>query len=253
MATLRSTIFAVIFYSWSALLSPLYLPLMLGTRRFFWRCCLSWCRSCMGLIRLLLGISYEVRGREHIEGGPFIIASKHQSAWDTLVYNAILLDCAYVVKRELLWFPFFGWFLWRVGMIGIDRKGGASALKHLVADCKHRLAAGRSVIIFPQGTRTTPGASAPYLPGIAALYTQCNVAVVPAALNSGLFWPRRTFIKYPGRIVVEFQPPIEPGLPRREFAARLEESIETATRKIEGEAQSKYRLPTPQAEKPATD
>lgn len=243
MIALRSTVFALIFYLWSIFLSPIYLPLMLGSRRFFWRCCLSWCRSCIAIIRTVAGIDYEVRGREHIQGGPFIIASKHQSAWDTLVYNAIVLDCAYVVKRELLWFPFFGWFLWRVGMVGIDRSGGASALKRLVADCKARLAAGRSVIIFPQGTRTAPGIEKPYLPGVAALYTQCNVPVVPAALNSGVFWPRRTFLKFPGKIIVEFLPPIEPGLPRRAFAAQLQDSIEAATTKIEAEAVEKFGLP----------
>lgn len=236
MIALRSTFFAVIFYLWSALLSPLYLPLMLTSRRIFWRCCLSWCRSCMFLIRAVLGIDYEVRGLENIGKGPVIIASKHQSAWDTLVYNAILLDCAYVVKRELLWFPFFGWFLWRVGMVGIDRSGGAGAIKKLVADCRERLNAGRSIIIFPQGTRTAPGVEMPYLPGVAALYSQCKTPVVPTALNSGIFWPRRTFLKFPGTIIVEFLPRIEPGLPRREFSALLETQIETASRRLESEA-----------------
>lgn len=243
MIALRSTVFAVFFYIWSALLSPLYLPLMLGSRRFFWRCCLSWCRSCIWVIRKIMGIEFEIRGRENLPtDGTFIIASKHQSAWDTLIYNVIVLDCAYVVKRELFWFPFFGWFLWRVGMIGIDRKGGANTLKQLVASCKARLASGRSIIIFPQGTRTAPGVKKPYLPGVAALYTQCNVPVVPTALNSGIFWPRRTFLKYPGTVIVEFLPPIQPGMPRREFAAQLEQTIETATTQIEEEARSTFGI-----------
>ena len=125
-------------------------------------------------------------------------------------------------------------------MIGIDRKGGASTLKRLVASCKARLDAGRSIIIFPQGTRTTPGARNPYLPGVAALYTQCNVPVVPTALNSGMFWPRRTFLKHPGTVVIEFLPVIEPGLRRREFSTLLEESIEPATTRIEEEARQKF-------------
>ena len=111
MIVLRSSVFAIFFYLWSACLSPFYLPLMLGTRRFFWRCCLSWCRNCIWVIRKVMAIEYEFRGLEHLpKDGPFIVASKHQSAWDTLIYNIIILDCAYVVKRELLWFPFFGWF-----------------------------------------------------------------------------------------------------------------------------------------------
>ena len=125
-------------------------------------------------------------------------------------------------------------------MIGIDRSGGATALKKLVADCKEKLASRRTIIIFPQGTRTPPGAERPYLPGTAALYTQCKVPVVPTALNSGVFWPRRTFVKRPGTVVVEFLPPIAPGLNRREFSARLEAEIESATTRIEQEAYSKY-------------
>lgn len=239
MTLFRSFVFAVFFYSWAALLSPIYLPLMLGTRRFFWRCCLSWCRSCIWVIRKVMGIEYEIRGREHLpDGGPFIVASKHQSAWDTLIYNIIILDCAYVVKRELFWFPFFGWFLWRVGMIGIDRQGGASTIKFLVAACKQRLSEGRTVVIFPQGTRTPPGMTAPYLPGVSALYTQCDVPIVPAALNSGLFWPRRTLIKQPGKIIVEFLPAIGPGQPRRAFAAALEAAIEPATGRLEAEGRA---------------
>ncbi len=240
MALFRSGIFALVFYTWAIVMSPFYLPLMLGSRLFFWQCCLLWCRSCIWLIKTLLGINYEIRGLEHLSGKPVIIASKHQSAWETLVFNTIILDCAYVVKRELLWFPFFGWFLSRLGMIGIDRSGGAFALKRLVADCKERLESGRSIIIFPQGTRTPPGAKQPYLPGTAALYTQCKVPVVPTALNSGIFWPRRTFLKRPGTVTLEFLPPIVPGMERREFSKHLEAEIETATNRIEREAYEKF-------------
>ena len=239
MIVLRSSVFAIFFYLWSACLSPFYLPLMLGTRRFFWRCCLSWCRNCIWVIRKVMAIEYEFRGLEHLpKDGPFIVASKHQSAWDTLIYNIIILDCAYVVKRELLWFPFFGWFLWRVGMIGIDREGGASTIKYLISACKQRLSQGRSIIIFPQGTRTPPGATEPYLPGVSALYSHCNAPVVPAALNSGLFWPRRSFVKRSGKIIVEFLPAIEPGQPRRAFAAELEAAIEPVTARLEAEGRA---------------
>ena len=237
MRVLRSVVFAAVFYLWSSLLSPPYLPLMLLPRRYFWRCCLSWCRSCLSIIKWVGGIDYEVRGIENLPDGPVILASKHQSAWDTLIYNALVLDCAYVVKRELLRFPFFGWFLWRVGMIGVDREGGASVLKTLVAEARERLAAGRSIVVFPQGTRTPPGEDRPYLVGIAALYGKCDVPVVPIALNSGVYWPRRKFLKYPGTIVVEFLAPIEPGLDRREFMKILRERIEPAADKLCREAQ----------------
>ena len=161
MIALRSVLFAIAFYAWSGILSPFYLPLMLAPRRLFWRCCLSWCRSCIAIVHRVAGIGYEIRGLENIPPGRVILASKHQSAWDTLIFNAVVLDCAYVVKRELFKFPFFGWFLWRVGMVGVDRAGGASSLKRLIADCQACLAGGRAIVIFPQGTRTPPGAKRP--------------------------------------------------------------------------------------------
>ncbi len=242
MHTVRSIVFAILFYGWSALLSPLYVPLMLLPRRGFWFMCWIWVNTCMWIVKVTVGIRCETRGEEHLPEGAFILASKHQSAWDTLIYNVIFKDCAYVLKRELFWFPFFGWFLWRIGMIGIDRAGGASALKRMVRETQEWLTQGRKIIIFPQGTRTTPGAKRPYLPGVAALYGQCDVPVVPVALNSGMFWPRRRFVKRPGTIVLEFLPPIMPGLSRREFAAQLEERIEPATRRIESEAAAQYGI-----------
>ena len=247
MIFVRSVAFAVIFYGWSAFLSPLYLPFMLLPRRGFWFMAWMWVRSCLVLVECVAGIRCEVRGRENLPPGPFIIASKHQSAWDTLIYNKLFEDCAYVLKRELFWFPFFGWFLWRVGMVAIDRGGGAKALKSLVEQVRERLAAGRSIVIFPQGTRTRPGAERPYLPGVSALYARSGAPVVPVALNSGLFWPRRQFLKRPGTIVLEILPPIPPGLTRREFERVLRERIEPATRRLEAEAAARYGLEPPVA------
>lgn len=242
MSIVRSIVFAVLFYGWSTLLSPLYVPLMLLPRRGFWFMAWIWVHSCIAIANVTVGIRCVIRGAENLPDGAFIVASKHQSAWDTLIYNVVFKDCAYVLKRELFWFPFFGWFLWRVGMIGIDRAGGATALKRMVRETKERLAQGRKIIIFPQGTRTAPGLKRPYLPGVAALYGQCDVPVVPVALNSGMFWPRRKFVKRSGTIILEFLPPIMPGLSRREFVAQLEEQTEAATRKIEAEAADRYGI-----------
>ena len=244
---IRSTIFAVLFYGWSALLSPLYVPLMLLPRKWFWYLAWAWVRSCLQIVRYVAGIRCEVRGRENLPPGPMIIASKHQSAWDTLIYNVLFPDCAYVLKRELFWFPFFGWFLWRVGMIGIDRAGGAQALKGMVRGAREQLAAGRTLIIFPQGTRTAPGTERSYLPGVAALYKQCDAPVVPVALNSGLYWPRRQFKKRPGTIILEFLPPVPPGLDRRRFIEELQNRIEPATRRLEAEGAAGHGSPRPQA------
>ena len=194
------------------------------------------------MIRILLGINYEIRGLEHLTEEPMIIASKHQSAWETLVFNTIILDCAYVVKRELLWVPFFGWFLSRLGMIGIDRNRGAFALKRLVADCKERLKSGRSIIIFPQGTRVNTDATTtekPYKVGVARIQEATDLPIIPMALNTGMFWPRNSWFKSSGTVIFEFLPPIEPGLSREELLKKLEETIEPASISLMNEAREK--------------
>lgn len=238
MLAIRSIAFAVVFYGWTTLLSPLYIPLMVLPRRGFWFMAWLWVRSCIAIVRGVAGIDCEVRGEENLTGGAVIIASKHQSAWDTLIYNKLFEDCAYVLKRELFMFPCFGWFLWKVGMIGVDRQGGAGALKELVRQTRDCLAAGRTIIIFPQGTRTPPGEERPYLPGVAALYRQCDVPVVPVALNSGLYWPRRRFIKRQGKIILEYLEPIQPGLGKRQFLDTLRARLEEANRRIEAEGRA---------------
>ena len=233
---IRSVAFAAVFYGVTTVMAVLYLPLMILPRPVFHAFCLAWVRLMIATIRCVLGIRYELRGIEHRQRGPAIYASKHQSAWDVLVFNLIVPNAAYVLKRELYRIPLWGWYVWRVGSVGIDRSGGAKALKGLVAQASHLLRNGRSIVVFPQGTRTPVGERRPYLPGTAALYLGTDVPVVPVALNSGVFWPRRTFRKRPGTITVEFLPPVEPGLNRRAFLQELETKIETATNRLEKEA-----------------
>jgi 1-acyl-sn-glycerol-3-phosphate acyltransferase len=160
--------------------------------------------------------------------------------YDTLMLPPLLVDPAVVIKRELQYVPFYGWYATRAGSIFIDRKGGAGALRRMVAAARQAIAAGRPVVIFPQGTRTAPGAAvtadAPYQSGVAALYRELGVPLVPAAVNSGTYWGRRAFMKRRGRIIVAFLPPIPPGLPRREVMATLESRIEAATAALEREA-----------------
>ena len=137
-----------------------------------------------------------------------------------------------------MWIPLLGWYMVRAGCIPIDRRAGPKALRRLIVRAKQALARGQTIVIFPEGTRVAPGAQRPYLPGVAALYSQLNVPVVPVAVNSGLFWGRRSFRKRPGRIVLEFLPPIAPGLPRRDFATKLQQRIETASNALLIEARS---------------
>jgi 1-acyl-sn-glycerol-3-phosphate acyltransferase len=236
VTALRSLLFNFVFYAWMVVLGTLTLPMLVLPRR----CALAvgrlFARNVMALLRRIVGLDYRIVGAEHLGGGPAIVAIKHQSAWDTLILPSLLADPAVVLKRELLLLPFYGWYAAKLGMIAIDRGAGSRALRGLIERARAALAAGRCVVIFPQGTRTAPGAAHPYQPGVVALYLQTGVPVIPVALNSGLFWGRRSFLKRPGTITLEVLQPILPGLDRKRFAAALEAAIEGATRRLELEA-----------------
>ena len=184
---------------------------------------------------------------EHLPAGPCIVASKHQSAWDTLVFSILVDGPGYVFKRELMKIPLFGWYARAAGCVPIDRAGGAAALRRLIEDARRVLAEGRKIVIFPEGTRVAPGKRHPHHPGTAALYARLGVPVVPVAVNSGLFWGRRTFLKAPGRIVLEFLPPIPPGMPRKVFAVELEERIHAASMRLLGEGTPAAAAPKSEA------
>ena len=232
MIALRSVLFNVLFFGYTALTALRMLPLLLdrhgdvvpGIRR--------WSNGILWLLDKTVGITFTVRGADNIPRGAAVIAAKHQSAWDTIMFHCLVPSVAYVVKQEITRIPLYGAYTRRAGSIVVDRKGGAGAMKNLVRDCRAALERGRQVVIFPEGTRTAPRARVAYQPGVAALYNQLGVAVMPVALNSGLYWGRRSFIKRPGCIVVEFLPAIPPGLERRRFLAELESRIETATRSL---------------------
>ena len=239
MLTLRSLAFNVLFYCWSTLLQVSCLPTILVSRRAVTWVQRTWVRGNFALLALLCGLRYEIRGRERLPHAPCIIAAKHQSAWDTMIFALLIRRPGHIFKRELLWVPVFGWYLLRAGGIPIDRKGGAGALKRMIAAARQTIAEGRHIVIFPEGTRVAVGERAPYHPGVAALYTQLKVPVVPVALNSGLFWGRRSFLKNPGRIVLEFLEPIPPGLRRREFLDVLAQRIEPASADLAAEARAR--------------
>jgi 1-acyl-sn-glycerol-3-phosphate acyltransferase len=233
---LRSVLFNLVFYAWTALLGIAALPLLLAPRAAVMRFGRWWSGTVLALARAIAGIDYEIRGAEHLPRQPAIIAMKHQSAWDTLAVPVLLGDVAIVLKRELLWIPCYGWYVRKAGMIPVDRGAGATALKAMVRRARAVVAEGRPIVIFPEGTRTAVGTKRAYHPGVAALYTQLGLPVVPIAVNSGRFWPRRSFLKRPGRIVVEALPPLRPGLERKAFLAELQSRIEAATERLVAEA-----------------
>ncbi|MGB1548165.1 MAG: lysophospholipid acyltransferase family protein [Alphaproteobacteria bacterium] len=232
MIFLRSVLFNLLFFGWTAVLAIGFLPLLLLPRQSHIFLQRFWVGSVAWLLEHITGITAEIRGRENLPSGPCIIASKHQSAWETMAYVSILNNPSFVIKREILFIPIFGLYVWRANLIPIDRKAGAAAVRKMLRHAKDVLAEGRPIVVFPEGTRVAPGSRRPYHPGIVALYSHLSVPVVPVALNSGLFWRRRSFLKRPGRIVLEFLPPIPAGLEKKAFLAELEQRIEGATAKL---------------------
>jgi len=227
MVALRSILFQIYFALVSVAMNVGWLPALLGPRSWSVKGIELWGRATLWGLRVICGLRYEVRGREHIPPGPCIIAGKHQAMWDTVALPVVVKDPALVLKRQLLRVPFYGWYALKTKMIALDRGAHASALRELLRQAKDRLAAGRPVAIFPEGTRKKPGAAPDYKPGVAAIYTQLGVPCVPFALNSGHFW--RGWKRYPGTIVVEFLPAIPPGLKRAAFMQDLETRIESAS------------------------
>lgn len=229
MAAVRSAIFVVWMYGLMAVMGILCAPALLGPR--------SWSRACLnaylalvfGGLKLICGVDYEVRGLKHKPAAGALVASKHQSMFETLAFWKILDDPAIILKKELSYLPFFGWYAMKLKNIKVDRAAASKALRDMLKQARERAGEGRQVVIFPQGTRLEPGAEDSYKPGVAGLYSAMKVPCTPVALNSGLHWPPHGFVRRPGTIVVEFLPAIEPGLPRDEFMAQLESRIETAS------------------------
>jgi len=247
---LRALAFTVTFYAVTLLFALPTPGLLMLPRRATVAYAKVWVATMLWLLAGIVGLRHAVRGMANLPAGPVIVAAKHQSAWDTLALFALIGDPAVVVKRELTWIPLFGWCLLRAGMLPVDRAGGGAALRRLVAAAKRRAADGRSILVFPQGTRTPPCAALPYQLGVAALYGALGLPVVPVALASGLFWPRRSTRLEPGTIEVEVLPAIAPGLDRRAFMARLEGAIEPATARLEGDVLARRAAASPAASGP---
>lgn len=228
----RSLLFNVLFYVTTTLFVVIGSPLLFAPRSWAMAALKVHSNFELWLLRAIVGTKIEVRGRENIPQGPCLVASKHQSAWETFALIPLFRDPALLMKRELFFIPFHGWFSRKFQMIPVDRDKGPSALRRMLREAKKRIDDGREIIIFPEGTRRPPGAPPDYKTGIVLLYDALGVPCLPVALNSGLFWPRRSAIRRPGTIVVEILKPIPPGLPRDEFLRRLETAIEGASSRL---------------------
>jgi 1-acyl-sn-glycerol-3-phosphate acyltransferase len=235
----RSLLFNVLFYVTTTLFVVLGSPLLFGPRRLAMAALAIHARFELWLLKLIVGTKFEVRGAEKLPKGACLVAAKHQSAWETFALIPLFRDPALLMKRELFWIPFHGWFSRKFEMIPVDRDKGPSALRRMLREARKRVADGREIIIFPEGTRRAPGAPPDYKSGVVLLYDALGVPCVPVALNSGVFWPRRSLERRPGTIVVAFLDPIPPGLPKAEFLKRLTGAIETASDRLLAEAKAK--------------
>ncbi|MFW6077545.1 MAG: lysophospholipid acyltransferase family protein [Hyphomicrobiales bacterium] len=235
LTVFRSLVFNVVFYLNLVVFLVLGLGVLLTPRAWSMAALKVWSRTSLWWLAVVAGTRLEVRGQEHLPAGAALVAGKHQSLWETFAIFPLLDDPAIVLKRELMWIPVLGWLAWKFGMIPVDRSARGPALKSLLRRAEAAVADNRQIIVFPEGTRCAPDAPPDYKSGATALYLKLKVPCVPFALNSGLFWPRRRFLRRPGTIILEFLPAIPPGLPRREFERRLIEAIEPATARLVAE------------------
>jgi len=229
---LRSAVFNLLFYAAFLLVLvgglvfyplPRLWPMRLGQ---------AWARFSLWLMRWVVGIRTEFRGLDRIPKGPLLVAAKHQSMWETFALVTLFPDPVFILKRELISIPVFGWWMSRLRMIPVNRGARSAALVGVAARAREELGRDRQILIFPEGTRRSPGDVPAYKFGVAFLYSELDVPCVPVALNSGLFWPRRTFRRYPGTIVAEILDPISPGLERKAFATLLQAQIEAASDRL---------------------
>ncbi|MTH96459.1 1-acyl-sn-glycerol-3-phosphate acyltransferase [Roseibium sp. RKSG952] len=238
MLFLRSTLFQILFYLVTFVMMLLLSPVFLLPWRWGWWIVPFWSRVLQVLMRYVAGITVEVRGRENIPDGGFIVAAKHQSVWETVSLIPLFRCPTFILKRELRWIPIFGWYTAKFRTIPINRGKRAAALRVMREHAKQSIADERQIFLFPEGTRRPAGAEPQYKFGIAHLYKDLECPVLPVAHNAGVYWPRSSWLVYPGKVIVEFLPPIEPGLDPKVFHDRMVDAIETASNALLEEART---------------
>lgn len=229
----RSTCFNIFLYLGTFILCFVFLPTMFMTTKGSGCFPRIWSKIMRKAMKIICNIEVEVKGLENLPKEPgYIIASKHQSAMETVLFHGIVPNLFYVLKRELLFLPMAGFYFIKTGCVAIDRKGGTKTMRKMVTGVKKNLEKGMNLAIFPEGTRTAPGSKKPYSPGVAFLYEQCEAPIVPVALNTGYCWGRNQKLKTPGKVTISFLPAIEPGRNKRQFMTDLYNAIETEQDKL---------------------
>ncbi len=222
---LRSLIFNILFYIWTFFISFFSLPVFFLNRKFDVKIWFLWIKITNKILKTVIRLDYKVNGLNNITSKNVIYACQHQSAWDTIIIPYLIGDCIIFHKRSLLFIPLFGWHLFKLGMVIITRNKGANNLKRIINKTRKAISNNRSILIFPHGTRTLPNSKNKIQSGIVVLYKHLNIKVVPIKLNSGEYWGRNKFLKYPGKITVNFLKPILPGLNPGEFRKKLEKIL----------------------------
>lgn len=238
MIFLRSLIFNILFYALLIFWLIVAIPTLFMGPSAIVAIAKAWGRSSIWLMRVVCGTRVSYRGLEKIPAGPLVVASKHQSFWETFALLQFFDYPLFIYKQELGRIPLFGMYLAKARMIEVDRSGGARTLIDMAKRAEEEINRNRQLIIFPEGTRTAVDAPPDYKSGVSQIYAKSGAPCLPVALNSGLFWPRRTFLRYPGTLIVEFLDPLPPNLPRKEFMPKIEAAIETATARIVAEARA---------------
>lgn len=241
MILLRSLAFNALFYLNTLLWLIAALPTFFMPYRAIIEVAKAWGRVSRAMLRVVAGVDFEIRGAEKIKQGPLIIAAKHQSTWEAFALLPLFDNPTFIIKRELQWIPIFGWFTIKGRMVPVLRGAGSQALNRMTERARLELSHDRQLVIFPEGTRRAPDAEPRYKYGVAQLYAAEGVPCVPIALNSGLFWPRRSLLHVPGKILVEVLDPIPPGLDKDAFFERLQNDIETATARLIAESKATMR------------
>ena len=230
---IKSLIFYILLSFWTILLGILFIPFLIMPKNKLNIAVHVWIWGVLYLLKRICGLSYELKGIKHINDiNAKIIASKHQSAFETLVLYYTIPKAIFIHKYELFFIPIFGLYLKKLDMVAINRSKRIKTLNKLIIKSKLKISKGYSLIIFPEGTRKTPGADTDYKSGVAGIYKELNTGVIPVAVNSGIFWPKNSLKIKPGKIIIEFLDPINKGLTKEDFLKILEEKIENKTSEL---------------------
>ncbi len=229
---IRTIIFYTLLSVWTFFLGLLCLPFLFCPSQYLRFPALLWIKGIFLLLKIICGITHEIRGSQNIPNEPVIVVSKHQSAFETFALFYYLKNSFFIHKKQLFYIPVFGQYLMKSKMVSIDRKGGATTMRKIIREIKKRLDQGSSIIIFPEGTRKKPGDTPDYKTGFIGIYNEVKRKLLPVAVNSGLCWPKHSLIMQKGHIIIDIQPHIDSLLKREDVLKKVRDSIETATNKL---------------------